>query len=261
MLTDLVTMTKYSIQGCSSPFNTHHNQSWKRRFTQVNSTYPTTHNLSKYSEAETPGRILPTKRTAYSLYILPMSQRIGKEKYMFESHYNSPGPILKHCLKHDQRAVSMSRLLQVRKQSTGNYILLIGQAMSSHCSARPHARTHTREVVISVPQTTLTGVFSLERDPQSLPFTKQRRGPFCPSRDPRPIISTDYRWPVWQPYWLRKRLFHLVPRSSLFSIETEIFSHFVPVVWKTSSRKKKECSQPHLFPFTCFPSLCLSIEI
>lgn len=90
------------------------------------------------------------------------------------------------------------------------------------------------------------------------PLQKQRRGPFCPSGDPRPIISTDYRWPVWQPYWLRERLFHPVPPSPLFSMETEIFSHFVSTLWKRTGKKKEtpqkgEKSTTHLFPFTVFP--------
>lgn len=132
--------------------------------------------------------------------------------------------------------------------------------MSSRCrpSARAYTHAHARAhwSCDFRAQTTLTGVFSLERNPRSLPFTKQRQGPFCPSGDPRPIISTDYRWPVWQPYWLRERLFHLVPLSSLFSIETEIFSHFVSVVWKSSSKKKEKKEIP---PPIYFPSLVSSI--
>lgn len=69
--------------------------------------------------------------------------------------------------------------------------------------------------------------FLWKRDPQSLLLTKQRRGPFCPSRDPRLIISTDYRWPVWQPYWLQERLFHRVSQTSSHSKETEIFGLFL----------------------------------
>lgn len=63
------------------------------------------------------------------------------------------------------------------------------------------------------------GLFFWSGTRDGFPLQKQRRGPFCPSGDPRPIISTDYRWPVWQPYWLRERLFHPVPPSPLLSIE------------------------------------------
>lgn len=142
--------------------------------------------------------------------------------------------------------------LQVRNWSTNQMIMsLSGQTLSARRVHRPG-----RALKLWFPcQTTLTGVFSLERDPRWLPFTKQRQGPFCPSWDPRPIISTDYRWPVWQPYWLRERLFHGVPLSSLFSMETEIFSHFVSVVWKRTGKKRKpkKKSPTHLFPFTVFP--------
>ena len=133
--------------------------------------------------------------------------------------------------------------------------------MSSNWHTHTRTRTHTlREVVISVPQTTLTGVLSLERDPRSLPFTKQRQGPFCPSRDPRPIISTDYRWPVWQPYWLRERLFHLVPRSVRIFNRKRKYSAILSLWFERRAakmKKKKKTLLPSLPSSTPFISLHL----